>query len=506
MTDFFKKHTLITGALLLTMTGFFTRFLGFFYRIFLSRTIGAEGLGLYNMVHPIYGICFALCAGSMQTAISRFVAADASKSKVIFRIGLSISLSIALLLSLLIYQGSDFIARYILLEDRCTSLLPFMAISVPFSAVHACISGYYYGIRKTKIPALSQVIEQVIRMGAVFFIADILIKSGQEITVQLAAFGHLIGEAASCFYAVLAFSLFTPAPICPSPSGFFSDFRKTAAPLMTLALPLMGNRLILNVLASAEAIWIPNRLLAFGMTGSEAFRIYGVLTGMALPFILFPSTITNSMAVLLLPTVSQAQADGNRKRISDTIAMSIRYSLYMGILCIGIFTLFGKQLGFSVFHNQNAGSFIRILAWLCPFLYLSTTTGSILNGLGQTSTTFSQNALALILRLVFVVFGIPKLGITAYLWGTLISEILLASLHLYALKERIPFVWNVRAMILKPSFFLILSVGISYATWNVVSLPEVLPEFLQVSLQIALISFCYGGLLLLFHQKSVRTS
>ena len=81
MTDFFKKHTLITGALVLTVTGFATRVLGFFYRIFLSRTIGAEGLGLYNMVHPIYGICFALCAGSIQTAISRFVAANVSKGK-----------------------------------------------------------------------------------------------------------------------------------------------------------------------------------------------------------------------------------------------------------------------------------------------------------------------------------------------------------------------------------------------------------------------------------------
>ena len=79
MTDFFKRHTLIASTLLLTATGFATRLLGFFYRIFLSRTIGAEGLGIFNMVHPVYGICFALCAGSIQTAISRFVAADVQK-------------------------------------------------------------------------------------------------------------------------------------------------------------------------------------------------------------------------------------------------------------------------------------------------------------------------------------------------------------------------------------------------------------------------------------------
>mgnify|MGYP002612201590 CR=1 FL=1 len=75
MSDFFRKHSMITGTLLLTAAGFAVRILGFFYRIFLSRTIGAEGLGLYNLVHPLYGICFALCAGSIQTAISRFVSA-----------------------------------------------------------------------------------------------------------------------------------------------------------------------------------------------------------------------------------------------------------------------------------------------------------------------------------------------------------------------------------------------------------------------------------------------
>ncbi|MFR8164922.1 MAG: oligosaccharide flippase family protein [Enterocloster sp.] len=76
MHSYFKNHTLAAGALLLTLTGIASRILGFFYRIFLSRTIGAEGLGVYQMVFPIYGICFSICAGSIQTAISRFTAAD----------------------------------------------------------------------------------------------------------------------------------------------------------------------------------------------------------------------------------------------------------------------------------------------------------------------------------------------------------------------------------------------------------------------------------------------
>lgn len=132
MSDFFRKHSMITGTLLLTAAGFAVRILGFFYRIFLSRTIGAEGLGLYNLVHPLYGICFALCAGSIQTAISRCIAANLSRRKLFLRTGLMISLSIAALLAMILYAGSQFLANQILLESRCGEFLRLMALSIPF--------------------------------------------------------------------------------------------------------------------------------------------------------------------------------------------------------------------------------------------------------------------------------------------------------------------------------------------------------------------------------------
>ena len=111
MSDFFRKHSMITGTLLLTAAGFAVRILGFFYRIFLSRTIGAEGLGLYNLVNPLYGICFALCAGSIQTAISRCIAANLSRRKLFLRTGLMIALSIAALLACFSRQSKSPLPR-----------------------------------------------------------------------------------------------------------------------------------------------------------------------------------------------------------------------------------------------------------------------------------------------------------------------------------------------------------------------------------------------------------
>lgn len=490
-----RKYALLTGTLLLTATGLITRVLGFFYRIFLSRTIGAEGLGLYNMVHPVFGICFALCAGSMQTAISQSVAANVRKGRSIFRTGLLICVSASLLLAWLIIRYEDFIAGTILMEPRCAPLLTFLAVSVPCAAIHACINGYYYGMQRAHVPALAQVIEQSVRIGAVFLIADIMVESGALITVQLAVAGHLIGEIASTLFTMAAYQLVPPAAIRRTPKrsvkAAASSFYQTAPALMTLALPLMGNRLVLNLLSSAEAIWIPGSLGRFGLSSSEAFSLYGVLTGMALPFILFPSAIFNSLAVLLLPTVAEAQSVGNHRRIADTISMSLRYCLYVGILCIAVFTLFGNDLGISVFKDKNAGSYITILAWLCPFLYLATTMGSILNGLGKTSTTFVQNAAALLVRLAFVLFGIPRFGIMAYLIGMLASELLLALMHILSLQKLVPFIWSAWDMVIKPAILMVMAMGIYYGLISIRDPFDRLPLFIKTGFHILLLSFCY---------------
>ena len=498
-----RKMAFITGTLLLTSTGFICRILGFFYRIFMSRTIGAEGLGIYNMVHPIFSICFAVCAGSIQTALSQYVAANQTRGRAVFRTGLVIAMGMSFLLAWVIYGNAGFLAEKLLLEPRCAPYLPVMAVSVPFTALHACINGFYYGMQKARVPAFSQVAEQVIRMGAVFLIASIWLESGRQITVSLAVYGHLIGEMASAVFTVFCLGFFPPckdgdsrrAPAIPL------SFGATAAPLMALALPLMGNRLILNVLGSAEAIWIPNKLMSSGLTNSEALSVYGVLTSMALPFILFPSAITNSMAVLLLPTVAEAQADGNEARISSMISMSLRYSCYMGVLCIGIFTIFGNQLGVSVFHDQNAGTYITILSWLCPFMYLATTMGSILNGLGRTSSTFFQNVFAMVIRLAFVLFAIPRYGILGYLWGMLVSELALALMSFLAVKRLVPFCWDTVNMIVKPVLLLLISIGMYLAFSQSCFWLKELPLFIMTAVQILFLSFSYMGLLLLFHKK-----
>ena len=509
MRDYLKNHTLAAGALLLTLTGIASRILGFFYRIFLSRTIGAEGLGVYQMVFPIYGICFSICAGSIQTAISRFTAADRDRAGRTLFAGFIISFSLALGLAAVIIRFSGFLASQVLMEPRCAPLLPAMALAIPCTSVHACLCGWYYGKEKVQVPALSQMVEQCIRIFTVFLIARIWEEQGRPVTVLAAVAGLVAGEAGSALFTLLSFLLFgSRKKDGPSVSGrpAPSSILTAAAPLLAMALPLMGNRLVMNLLQSLEAILIPVRLELSGLSRSQALSVYGVLTGMALPFVMFPSAIINSLAVVLLPSVARHQSLGNRSGILKSIALSFRYSSYMGILCIGIFTSFGDSLGLQVFKSAEAGSFISILAWLCPFLYLSTTMGSVLNGLGKTSVTFLHNLFSLLVRLAFVFFGIPRAGIRACLWGMLAGELILSLLHLYSLRRLVQYAPNAWEVIVKPSFCLASALGIFSLFPDPLPLPGSRPPFFNTVLQIGLICAGYLLFLLLFHQRPDHSS
>jgi len=143
-----RFHPLITGTLLLTAVGFFCRILGFFYRIFLSRTIGAEGLGLYQMIFPIHGIAFALCAGPIQTSLSRLTAASPEKGRAFLRVSLALSLSIALPLTSLITPSPIFSPRASFLRPNVRRFCPHSPSRSPSARSMPAAAGIIMGSKK----------------------------------------------------------------------------------------------------------------------------------------------------------------------------------------------------------------------------------------------------------------------------------------------------------------------------------------------------------------------
>lgn len=398
-------------------------------------------MGIYQLIFPVFAVCFSLCCAPIQTAISKFCAEDkqAHPDNAIryYRMGLLISLLLSGICSSFVYFFSDEIAHYFLLEDRCSHLLKILSLTIPCNAIHSCICGYYYGKQKTLVPAMAQLFEQISRMLFVWGLAVALSSRNQTFNLTGAVFALAVGEIVSMIFTIIAvrINIFKIRNTAKKQISALLPKRQIIQNLLTMAAPLTASRLTLSMLQSIEATMIPSRLQIFGLSSEQAFSIYGIFSGMALPFILFPSTLTNSFAVVLLPDIAKAQADDQYNHISNMSNKVRDYCLYLGILCTGLFIILGSDIGSLFFANRTAGEYIAALSWICPFLYLTTTFSSILNGLGKTTTTFIQQFIGLFLRLFFVLLCIPVCGIFGYFLGLLISQLVTCGLHYISLKR-----------------------------------------------------------------------
>lgn len=416
-----QKHPLIIGTILLTGAGLICRFMGFFYRIYLSRVFDAEGMGIHSLIMPIVGLTFSLTGACFQTCISKFVAEQKGDDKHPLRLALSLCLPIALIISLLLYEFSGPIAKLWLSEPRCIPLLQAFSLSILPSALNSCIKGYCYGKKKTFPPCICQIIEQIVRIGSVFLLVNMLTEKGIAPPLVLMVLGMVFGEIASlivalvlCFTDLFKYSL----------SKDKNTSNLTYPVFFTMLLPLLSNRLILNLLQSMETVAIPTTLERFGYSRSEALSLYGIFTGMVMPLLFFPTTVTGSISVLLLPSVSEYHSRGEKEKIKSVIQKNICFCIFLGILSIFFFFTCGPFIGSKIYDNELAGTYIRIASFISPFLYLNSTLSGILQGLGKTPQLFFINVSGLIFRLFLIHMTIPLFGIQAYLYILLFTQLM----------------------------------------------------------------------------------
>ena len=399
-------------------------------------------MGIYQLTAPILALTFSITVAGMQTAISKYVASETAtrdyRSSSAFLVsGFVISMLLSAACTWIMYYYSDFIAERFLMEPRTAPLLRIISFSIPMATVHSCINGYFYGVRKSTVPALAQLIEQVVRVGSVFLIYYIAMARGMTPTIGFAVLGLVIGESAAMILSLVAirhrfYNLsLTRQQLKPAKNQYL----KSSHLLLSLAIPLSLNRVIINLLQSVENIFIPNKLMTYGMDTTTALSVFGVLTGMALPLIFFPSAITNSISVLLLPIVSEAEACDNNATIKRAIRQSIKLGAALGVFCTIFFLMFGRTLGMWFYDNMLAGSFIITLSFLCPFMYIASTLSSILHGMGKTAENFIYSIASLAVRLVFIFVAVPIWGIQGYLWGLLVSQFIQTGLCMWAVRE-----------------------------------------------------------------------
>ena len=426
------RHKLFRNAAILTVAGFISRIFGFLFRIFLSRSFGEESVGLYQMIFPLYILCLSLSTAGLQTAVSRITAEKTAlghnkEADGVLTAALCLAVVISLIEILVIQDQAGSIAGSLFGDDRCMELILIISYALPFAAVHSCICGRSLGLGDTMLPAASQLIEQCVRILTVVLLWIFLRTCGLTPSIRLAATGVVAGEMAAALFTVRGLRLQRPV-------------RAGIRELFAFSAPLTANRTALTLLQSIEAVSIPASLIRYGMSATEAVSLYGVLTGMALPCILFPSALTGSVGTVLLPAVSAASTSGNRRSVFLLLRKAIVSCFSLGLACCLFFLLFGKMIGRFLFHSADAGRFIITLAWICPFLYVNSSLLNAVNGYGRTGTSFLISMSGLLIRIAGVFLAVPQFGIQGYLWALLGAQLcttVLASAFVVRLNGRI---------------------------------------------------------------------
>lgn len=425
------KEKLLKGTLFLTIAGITTRIIGFLYRIFLANVLGETELGIYQLIFPVYSICFTLYASGLQTAVSQLISNPFYKySKKVIKIGIALSLCVALSLSFLLFLGADIVSEHFLHTPKTAPLLRLLALLFPFCGVTSMINGYFYGLREAKVPAVTQILEQLLRVGFVFLIYASHIV---DFSCHVAVVGLIVGEIGSNIYNLIRLKYNKPQKA----GTLTASGTKIASAILRQAIPLSGTKLIISMLSSFESVLIPIMLTRYGLSHNDSLALYGVITGIVLPFIFFPGTITNSLSVLLLPEISKADNEKNQVQILRTTKTTIKYSLLLGCIASSIFLQFGLPIGTLFFHSKNAGKLLTLLAVICPFIYVSTTLSSIINGLSKTHITFRNTVAGLFVRIGFLTLITPYFGIYGYLFGLLLSQIFISILDsIYLIRNK----------------------------------------------------------------------
>lgn len=431
-----SKKYFLKGAFILTCTGLISRLIGFFYRIFLSQSIGAQGLGLYQLIVPLQTLVLAVTTAGIQTTLSRLIASHTAlghgkDARDCFVVGTAFALALSCFASCLLSVHAEFFAVQILKEPRTLSLIRLLVFCFPLSTLHICINSFYFAAKKAGIPSAVQLLEQLVRVGSTYLLYLILLSENRPVTPVIAIGGTLASETAASLvsFLLIGYDFHRSHYLLRKLSQPFQKLRN----ITNMAVPLTLNRLLLTLLNSIEVVLIPQQLRVYGLSTEEALGIYGIFTGMALPMILFPATVTNSVSVMLTPSIAELQALGYKKRIRYVTFRVCLYCLVLGGFCSLVFFFFGIPMGTLLFKSPTAGVYIRTMAFICPFLYMNTTLTSILHGLGKSGTCLLNNVIGVSIRIFFVMTAIPLLGIRGYLYGILLSESVLSILHITAL-------------------------------------------------------------------------
>lgn len=488
------KETYKSGAVKLMIAGFLVRIMGFANRIFMSNLIGAEGMGLFQLTSPVYTLIILTLTAGVSISVSSMTAQEKAKGNEqnalrVAKTGFAFLLVFGTFIGILLVAFSKYISINILGDERTYLSLVLLAPCIPIVAAASSIKGYFYGAMRVTPTAISQVVEQIVRIGVIFVLAVQISKQSLAYACALATISAAIGEMANLLVVSVVFFKETKKPFLKDPT---ISRRETAYKIAKMSFPVSVNRFLTSIMGTIEAILLPARFLAGGLNYTASIETLGRLSGMASPLIYFPTVITSSLATTLVPAIAQAISLKNHKLANTRITRCIKLSFLLGFACFAGFYTFGDYIGEFFYRGQGVGRILKDMSWLCILLYLQQTMMGILNGLGKQGYALVSTTIGYVVRISFIWFAVPVYGIAGYIWGSAMSMLVMTVIDIiFLIKNTNMFIdlreWLVKPMLPAVTLFSVGSLSLQYLSsyrngWIVSGILSCLCAFIMIAL------------------------
>ncbi len=421
---------MIRGTLQLAAAGIAVRIIGLANRMALARLIGAEGLGLFAMIIPLYGLLAVIAGLGLSGAVTKMVAdrcarGDIAGRRRVRQLSLCLVLAAVAVVSALIWLTPSLPLHFVP-DRRIIGFLRLMPAAFIFSSVSSILRSDSQGQGKMAPTALSQVAEQVVRVGVGLAAACMLFPRGLEKAIT-GFFGGIIAGEMACL-AVLY--LMQPAEerkmhltACrPSPSML--------GELFSLALPILLIRLSTSITQTVESLLIPGRLQAAGFAVGTATTLFGHFAGMALPLLFLPTVLIIPLTTTLVPAIAGAVTLRRRGRLESLVNLSLWGTLAVGSLSAALLYLAADPLTAALYSSTASAGLVTKLAPIAPFAYLQFTTAAILHGMGRPAYAVAADlsGTAVSLALIYYLTALPRWGISGVTCGYTFSFVIISLL------------------------------------------------------------------------------
>ena len=433
----------LKGALILTVAGVVVKVIGSLNWIFLSWILGGEGIGIYQIAFPLYLLALSSSDAGIPVAVSiitaeRAALQDYRGAQRVFHLSFLLLAVTGMVLSLLLFFGAGWLIEHRMIRDaRAYYSIIALAPAIFLVTLLSSFRGYLQGWQMMAPTAVSQIVEQLLRVFTMLVFAYWLLPSGLEFAAGGASLGAGFGAVGALgvlvwYYFRLQKQLqqkMQLAPILPDGESNRSILRRLAA----LALPVSLSSLMLPVVANLDLFIVPLRLEAAGFSVGQATERFGYLTGMAVPLVNLATIVTASLSISLVPAISQAKSLGDKQEVLYRTAGAMRLANLTTVPFSVLLFLLAEPVVSMIYHAPGAAGVTQVMAGGIFLLGLHQVTTGLLQGLGRTTIPVVNMGLAAVVKVVlnWVLTAIPALGIQGAGLATLADLGLAAGLNLY---------------------------------------------------------------------------